>query len=192
MVGIRFGQRGVSGRVFTVRSKGEKRLLVSLIQPITWHKKCEVFTHTSPSVFLKKSRFQPDNLKMLGKSRLAGCYRIVLSMLTVSLVTAGCSWTDKGGTHHLIVGIGFGVITTTNAPGVSVYESHVIGGELGPNFASLGWMQHHRVELDPSLTNNVVISINSHRYGLTVTNFNPNELYTNLFIQTQNSTNQIK
>ena len=46
---------------------------------------------------------------------------------------AGCSWTDKNGTHHLIVGIGFGVVTTTNRAGVDVYDARVLGGEIGPD-----------------------------------------------------------
>jgi hypothetical protein len=37
MAKTRFGQRGVGGRIFTVRSKGEKRFPVPLIQPETRH-----------------------------------------------------------------------------------------------------------------------------------------------------------
>lgn len=107
--------------------------------------------------------------------------------IVLSLGLTSCSWTDRGGTHHLIVGIGFGLITTTNCPGVQVNESRVIGAEFGRNFSGIGLLQHHRVELDSSLTNNVVVSINSRRGSLAVTNFNPNELYTNIFIQTINN-----
>lgn len=84
---------------------------------------------------------------------------------------AGCAWTDKGGTHHLIVGIGFGVITTTNCPGVDVRDSHVLGGEFGPDFVGLGWMQHHRVEINPAIASNVVVSVKANRMGITVKNF---------------------
>lgn len=104
------------------------------------------------------------------------------------LVAAGCSWTDKGGTHHLIVGIGFGVITTTNAPGVSVYESHVLGGELGPDFAGLGWMQHHQVQIDPALASNVVVSIKSTGLDASIKNFDPYQ--TNRIATTNLNTNQ--
>lgn len=99
----------------------------------------------------------------------------------------GCSWTDKGGTHHLVVGIGFGVITTTNCPGVDVYDSRVLGGEFGPNGVGLGWMQHHRVTIDPALASNVVVSIKSSHLGITVKNFDPYQTNTNVI---NTSTNQ--
>lgn len=120
--------------------------------------------------------------------------RVRLLVLGLALASglAGCSWTDQSGTHHLVVGIGFGVITSyTNCPGVQVSESRILGAEIGPNFSGVGLLQHHRVEIAPALTNNVVVSINSRHGNLTVTNFNPCELYTNIFIQTVNcATNQ--
>ena len=59
-----------------------------------------------------------------------------------------CSWTDKGYTYHLIVDIGFGVITTISA-GVEVCESRILGGEFDHG-VSLGWMEHHRTAIDPA------------------------------------------
>jgi hypothetical protein len=84
---------------------------------------------------------------------------------------AGCSWTDKNGTHHLIVGLGFGVVTTTNMPGVDVWDSRVLGALAGPNGASVGWMQQHRLAIDPLRASNVVISIKATPCSLTVRNF---------------------
>lgn len=76
-------------------------------------------------------------------------------------------------------------MTSTNAPGVQVSESRVLGAEFSPHFSGVGLLQTHRVEIDPSVTNNVVVAINSRNGVLTVTNFNPHELYTNIFIQTK-------
>lgn len=87
--------------------------------------------------------------------------------------STGCSWTDKHGTHHLIVGIGFGLVTTTNRPGVDVYESAVLGAAAGPDGAGIGWLRHHRVQIDPELASNVVISIKSTPGNLTITNYAP-------------------
>lgn len=90
-----------------------------------------------------------------------------------ALLSTGCSWTDRHGTHHLIVGLGFGLVTTTNRPGVNVYDARVLGAAAGPDGAGVGWMQHHRVQIDPARASNVVISIHARPGGLTVTNFEP-------------------
>jgi hypothetical protein len=103
----------------------------------------------------------------------------VIWLLASSLVLSGCSWTDSGGTHHLIVGLGFGIITTTNRSGVEVRDSRVLGGEIGPDGVGLGWMQHHRVAIDPAVASNVVISIKASRMGITVKNFDPYSSNTN-------------
>jgi hypothetical protein len=95
------------------------------------------------------------------------------------LIVSGCSWTDAGGTHHLIVGIGFGVITTTNRPGVEVLDSRVLGGEIGTDDAGVGFMRHYRVAIDPILASNVVITIKANPFGLTVKNFDPYSVHTN-------------
>lgn len=116
--------------------------------------------------------------------------RSLVPGLALLLGLTGCSWTDKGGTHHLIVGIGFGVITTTNYPGVQVSDSHVLGGEFGPDGVGLGWMQHHRVEIDPAIASNVVISVKANHMGITVKNFDPYGSNTNFDQTIKNPTNK--
>ena len=81
----------------------------------------------------------------------------------------GCSWTDKGGTHHLIVGLG--VITTTNRTGVEVRDSRILGGEFGPDAIGLGWLEHHRTAIDPAIASNVVISVHASGLNVTIKNF---------------------
>lgn len=90
-----------------------------------------------------------------------------------AIAVAGCSWNDSHGTHHLIIGVGFGMITTTNRPGVEVRDSHILGGEFGPDGVGLGWMQHHRTVIDPALASNVVVSVKASHLGITVKNFAP-------------------
>jgi hypothetical protein len=85
----------------------------------------------------------------------------------------GCSWTDAGGTHHLIVGLGLGIITTTNCTAVDVRDSRVLGGEIGPDGVGIGWVQHHRVAIDPARASNVVVSVKANPFGLTIKNFDP-------------------
>ena len=65
-------------------------------------------------------------------------YLAILPILALSMALSGCSWTDDGGTHHLIVGVGFGIITTTNRPGVEVHDSRILGGEFAPNSLGVG------------------------------------------------------
>jgi hypothetical protein len=104
-------------------------------------------------------------------ARRAGPFLVVVMALLV--LTGGCSWTDKGGTHHLIVGIGFGVITTTNKVGVEVRDSRILGGEFGPDGMGLGWMEHYRAVIDPAIASNVVISIKASGMNVQITNFDP-------------------
>jgi len=112
--------------------------------------------------------------------------QLVFGLLLLGGVV-GCSWSDKYGTHHLVIGIGFGEFTSnTNNPAVQVSESRIAGAELGPGFSGLGLIQHHRVEIAPDLTNNIVIKINSHHGVLSVTNFNPHETFTNILLETNN------
>ena len=105
---------------------------------------------------------------------------IVFCLCVLSLILSGCSWTDTGGTHRLIVGVGFGVITTTNRPGVEVRDSRVLGGEIGPEGVGVGWMQHHQVTIDPALASNVVVSVKANPFALTVKNFDPYSVNTNI------------
>ena len=101
-----------------------------------------------------------------------GTYRL-LTVISLCLLSTGCSWTDKRGTHHLIVGIGLGIITTTNRVGVDVRDSHIIGAEFGTGRVGVGWMQRHRVAIDPAVASNVVVSVKARPFSMTVRNFDP-------------------
>ncbi len=116
------------------------------------------------------SRQLPD-----GKCHKAASWLALALLLGLS----GCSWTDRRGTHHLIVGIGFGIITTTNTAGVEVSDSSVLGLLAGQEGAGAGWMRHHRVVIDPALASNAVISVKSSPGRLTIKNFDPGWLGTN-------------
>ena len=96
-----------------------------------------------------------------------------LMTLVVSCLCSGCSWTDKNGTHHLIVGLGFGVITTTNRLGVDILNAHVLGATIGSDVAGVGWVQNHHVSIDPQVISNLVISVKATPFSTTVRNFNP-------------------
>jgi len=118
------------------------------------------------------------SLALFGRLLLRGpCYFAVC--LAILAGTAGCSWTDKSGTHHLIVGLGFGIITTTNCTGVEVRDSQVLGAAVEADGAGIGWMRHHRVAINPTLASNVVISIKANPCSLTVKNFDPYSTVTN-------------
>jgi len=93
---------------------------------------------------------------------------------------SGCCWSDSQGTHHLIVGIGFGIITTTNRCGVEARESRILGGEIGPDGAGIGWFRHHRVQIDPNLASNVVVSIKANSLGCTIDTLDPYDSGTNI------------
>lgn len=126
----------------------------------------------------KKRRVSQQNqqrptslLKDKPKGLPISLYLSLVAWLVVGVT--GCAWTDKNGTHHLIVGLGFGIVTTKNDLGVDVMDSRILGAEVGSFGVGFGWMQHHRVTIDPALTSNVVVSVNSNPLGLTVRNFNP-------------------
>lgn len=97
----------------------------------------------------------------------------MISACTLTLMFAGCSWADRHGTHHLIIGLGFGVVTTTNRAGLEVYDSRVIGATAGPAGSGVGLVQQHRVAIDPALASNVVTSIRANPWSLTIKNFDP-------------------
>jgi hypothetical protein len=97
---------------------------------------------------------------------------MLFGFLLFFLMQTSCSWSDSHGTHHLIVGIGFGVISETNRAGVEVRDSRVLGAELGPDFG-LGLIHRHRLAIDPELASNVVVSVTSNPFHLTVKNFDP-------------------
>jgi hypothetical protein len=97
---------------------------------------------------------------------------VALAALTVMLL-GGCSWTDVHGTHHLIVGLGFGVLTTKNSGGVGALNGQVLGATAWSDGVAVGWIQHHSVIIDPVLASNAVVSINAASFGITITNFQP-------------------
>jgi len=95
--------------------------------------------------------------------------------LTFPLWCATGCWTDaRGNKHHLIVGIGFGVITTTNRPGVTVSDSRVLGVQLGPDTLGAGYLSRQRIIIDPVLASNVVMSVKANPFDLTVTHHDLN------------------
>ena len=114
----------------------------------------------------------PDQGFLFAKAeRLYGA--ICLGFFAVSsLFLTSCTWSDGSGTHHLIVGVGFGIITTTNRAGVDVQDFRTIGAEFGSQGVGLGLMRHHRVNIEPGASN-VVVSVKSTPFGLSVSNFDP-------------------
>jgi len=104
----------------------------------------------------------------------AGCIALAVTFWS------GCSWTDHGGTHHLIVGLGFGIVTTTNRTGVEVRDDRVLGAMIGPDGGGVGWLRRHRVAIDPEKASNTVVSIKATPLALTVKNFDPYFTNTNL------------
>lgn len=116
---------------------------------------------------------QPPQQRPASWVQLAAERPWLLCLVCSVLAQTGCSWTDAHGTHHLIVGLGFGVVTTTNRPGVDVYDARVLGAMAGPDGAGVGWMQQHRVAIDPALASNVVVSIKATPGSVTVKSFDP-------------------
>jgi hypothetical protein len=112
----------------------------------------------------------------IGGKLWAGIFARLLLGFVMVVSVAGCSWTDNYGTHHLIIGVGFGVITATNSPGVDVYDTRILGASVEPDGAGVGWMQHNRVEINPNLASNVVISVKSISGGVEIKNY-PVNLY---------------
>ncbi len=100
------------------------------------------------------------------------------------MIISGCAWTDKNGTHHLIVGLGFGIVTTKSETGVDVMDSRILGAEIGSYGCGIGWMQRHRVSIDPESAPNVVVSVDRNPFSLTVKNFN---LYSSALIPVSKS-----
>ncbi|HEY3864271.1 MAG TPA: hypothetical protein VGO59_20560 [Verrucomicrobiae bacterium] len=92
-------------------------------------------------------------------------------ILLCAAAGGGCSWTNQSGTHYLIAGIGFGVITTTNRPGIDVSNTRIAGMTVGPSGADVGLLNRHRVEIDPALASNVVLSVKLRTGNLTIKNY---------------------
>lgn len=87
----------------------------------------------------------------------------------------GCSWTDRHGTHHLILGLGFGIVTSTNDVGVEVRDMRVLGAVVGPEGFGAGYVQRHRVVINPALSSNVILSVRATPCSLTVSNISIND-----------------
>ena len=103
---------------------------------------------------------------MIGKPK----YLYLVAAIAV-IAVAGCSWNDSHGTHHLIVGVGFGIITTTNRPGVDVSDYQVLGVTAGRGDVGAGWVHKRAVVIDPKLASNVIISVSNSPGALTIKNF---------------------
>lgn len=97
---------------------------------------------------------------------------IYLSLLLLFLVAInGCAWTDKSGsTHHLIIGLGFGIITTRNDAAVDIVDSRILGAEIGSFGTGIGLLLHHQIQIDPA--SNLVLSVENNPFNLTVKKFN--------------------
>ncbi len=94
----------------------------------------------------------------LGGATSALCWLLLASVGTVA---TSCSWNDRHGTHHLILRVGFGLITTTNRAGVDASDAQVLGLAVGHGTVSSGWVHQRTVQIDPGLASNLVISVSS-------------------------------
>lgn len=97
--------------------------------------------------------------------------------LALALVLCGCArpgrwggigWTDRHGVHHALI-LGFGAVSFTNGP-VSAQDVRAVGLVLDGGF-SAGWVQKHRVEINPNQASNAVVAIKATPFGMTVKNF---------------------
>ena len=94
---------------------------------------------------------------------------LLLGMIMTSMI--GCTWQGPNGTNHLIFGVGFVLITTTNKAGLDARQTTGIGALAGSEGVGLGFMSYHRVMIDPEAASNVVVSIKTHPGSMTVKNF---------------------
>jgi hypothetical protein len=78
-------------------------------------------------------------------------------------------WTDKEGVRHVMV-FGFGIVNHAQTEGTAVLDVKAVGLVLDDGL-SVGLVQKHRVEIDPAKAGNVVVSVHSTPFGLTVKNF---------------------
>jgi hypothetical protein len=74
--------------------------------------------------------------------------------------------------HALI--IGFGHVSRVATNGVTALDVRALGIACDPGF-HVGLVQKHRVEIDPNVASNAVISIKATPFSLTIKNFNPYE-----------------
>lgn len=86
----------------------------------------------------------------------------------VGAVLCGCSWTDRRGPHHLV--LGFGIVTSTNEVGVEVPDTRVMGER--------GWTGRVRCGIraapprgdHPAMSFNVILTVCSTSSSLMVSN----------------------
>jgi hypothetical protein len=130
----------------------------------------ELDSGTAQAPWLRASIFEMNSRVTSEHWRALPHYSLCLILLC-ALSSGGCSWTNKSGTHYLIVGIGFGVITTTNRPGIDVFNTRIAGMAIAPSGVDLGLMNRHRVEIDPVFASNVVLSVKLSTGNLTIKNY---------------------
>jgi hypothetical protein len=116
----------------------------------------------------------------------------LLFSLAVLAGVAGCVWHDKGGTHHLILGLGYTIVTTTNRPGVEVCETSGVGLTAAQGFTGLGWQRQHRVTIDPQVASNLVLSVQSKPGQLLIKNYAINFLPESELIPTNQTKTETK
>ena len=101
-------------------------------------------------------------------------YTPVLASLVV-VVLCGCSGVpihSKNGTTHYVI-LGVGVVSMKEQKGVSIADGVGLGLMGGPGGFTIGFGQQHDLQIDPTTASNVVISIRTTPFSLTVTNFEP-------------------
>jgi hypothetical protein len=79
---------------------------------------------------------------------------------------AGCSWTDKHGTQHVLI-IGCGIVSQTNHSGIIVRQVRGLGLVVD-DAVDFGLVQRHRVEIDPQLVTNAIFSVHSTPFTLSL------------------------
>jgi hypothetical protein len=79
------------------------------------------------------------------------------SLICAAMLSA-CTWTDKSGTRRVVI-IGFGIISETNEAGISARDSRVIGGLWEKGGGGIGFIQQHRMEIDPERATNDLIAV---------------------------------
>jgi hypothetical protein len=99
-------------------------------------------------------------------------FRPFLASLVVAVLGVGCAvpWTAKDGTrHHLVVGLGW--VRTGTQPGIAAQDIRSLGLVASRDVGVVGLTTIHRIELDPQMASNAVVSIRRGSHGLTLTNF---------------------
>ena len=90
--------------------------------------------------------------------------------IALACFATGCAWTDRNGTRHVAI-IGFGIVSVTNQQGAAVQDVRGVGIVVDEG-VTLGFVQRHRVMIDPNYATNLVLAIRATPFELTVTNYN--------------------